>query len=69
MIGQDKLADERKRRRFAEYAAGEPLSDDEADEIGAQVISAIGSTIKGKSDIDAEVSFMLGGPLFKGIKP
>jgi hypothetical protein len=69
MIGPDKLAEERKRRRFAEYAAGEPLSDDEADEIGAQVISAIGSTIKGKSDIDAEVSFMLGGPLFKGIKP
>lgn len=69
MIGPDKLAEERKRRAFAEYAAGEPLSEDEADEIGAQVISAIRSTAKSKSDIDAEVSFMLGGPLFKGIKP
>jgi F0F1-type ATP synthase delta subunit len=69
MIGQDKLAAERKRRAFAEYAAGEPLSDDEADAIEAQVLSAIRSTVKSQSDIDAEVSFMLGGPLFAGRKP
>lgn len=70
MIGQDKLADERKRRAFAEYAASEPLSDDEAAEIEAYVSNVLAAGLSTSKDalIARDVATMLDGPMFKGIR-
>lgn len=70
MIGQDKLADERKKRMFAEYAASEPLSNDEAAEIEAHVskVLATGLATAQEALIARDVATMLDGPMFKGIR-
>lgn len=70
MIGQDKLAEERKKRMFAEFAKNEPLSDDEAAEIEAHVskVLAAGCATDKDALIARDVATMLDGPMFKGIR-